>query len=84
MKKKNRTLKKKRKKAVAGRVLGQHRPEKNSAKRLIGSGEVSSPRQTSIVKTSDCVMKYEQGALVRGSDPPKGHRVHVADAGRAG
>ena len=35
------------------------------------------PRQTSIGKNSDCVMKSEQGVLVRGSDPPQGHRVHT-------
>ena len=32
--------------------------------------------QTSIDKTSDCAMKSERGALVRGSDPPSGHSVH--------
>ena len=30
-----------------------------------------------IGKNSDCVMKSEQGALVRGSDPPWDHRVHT-------
>ena len=57
-------------------MLGQDRPEKNSAKRFIRSGEIPSPRQTSIDKTNDCVMKSERGALVRGSDPPSGRSVH--------
>ena len=43
---------------------------------LIRSGEIPSPRQTSIDKTNDCAMKSERGALVRGSDPPFGHSVH--------
>ena len=38
----------------------------------IRSGEIPSPRQTSIDKTNDCAMKSERGALVRGSDPPSG------------
>ena len=57
-------------------ILGQERPEKNPAKCLIRSGEIPSPRQTSIDKTNDCVMSSERDALVRGSDPPSGHRVH--------
>ena len=43
---------------------------------LIRSGEIPSPRQTSIDKTNDCAMKSERGELVRGSDPPSGHSVH--------
>ena len=43
---------------------------------LVRSGEIPSPRQTSLDKTYDCAMKYERGALVRGSDPPSGHSVH--------
>ena len=43
---------------------------------LIRSGEIPSPRQTSIDKTNDRAMKSERGALVRGSDPPSGHSVH--------
>ena len=57
-------------------MLGQDRPEKNSAKCLIRSGEILSPRQTSIDKTNDCAMKSERVALVRGSNPPSGHSVH--------
>ena len=40
------------------------------------SGEIPSPRQTSIDKANDCAMKSERGALVRCSDPPSGHSVH--------
>ena len=40
---------------------------------LIRSGEIPSPRQTSIIKNNDCAMKSERDALVRGSDPPSGH-----------
>ena len=43
---------------------------------LVRSGEIPSPRQTSMDKTNDCAMKSERGALVRGSDPPFGHSVH--------
>ena len=43
---------------------------------LIRSGEIWSPRQTSIDKTNDCAMKSERGALDRDSDPPSGHSVH--------
>ena len=43
---------------------------------LIRSGEIPSPRQTSIDKNNDYAMKSEWGALVRGSDPPSGHSVH--------
>ena len=57
-------------------MLGQDRPEKNSAKCLIRSGEIPSPRQTSIDKTNDYVMKSVRGVLIRGSDPPSGHSVH--------
>ena len=55
-------------------MSGQDRLEKNSAKCLIRSGEIPSPRQKSIDKTNDCVMDYERGALVTGSDPPGGGR----------
>ena len=75
--KKSSKLEKKRKKNP-GPILGQDRPEKNSAKCLIRSGEIPSPRQTSIDKNNDCAMKSEWGALVRGSDAPFGHRVHNA------
>ena len=59
-------------------MLGQDRPEKKSAKCLVRSGEIASPRRTSIDKANDCVMKSELGALVRGSDPPFGRSVHNA------
>ena len=43
---------------------------------LIRSGQIPSPRQTSIDKTNDWAMASERGALVRGSDPPYGHSIH--------
>ena len=55
-------------------MLGQDRPEKNSGKCLIRSGDITSARQASVDKTNDSVMNYERGALVRGSDPPSGHK----------
>ena len=63
-------------------MLGQDRPEKNSSQMLIRSGEIPSPRQTSIDKTNDRAMKSERGALVRGSDPPSGHSVHKTTGDR--
>ena len=57
-------------------MLGQDRPEKNSGKCLIRSGDITSARQASVDKTNDSVMNYERGALVRGSDPPSGHSVY--------
>ena len=45
-------------------MLGQDRPEKNSAICLVRSGEIPSPRETSIDKPTICVMKSERGALV--------------------
>ena len=42
----------------------------------VRSGEIPSPGQTPIDKTTDCAMKSERGALVRGSDPPSDHTVH--------
>ena len=56
-------------------ILGQDRPEKTQAN-VFSSGEILGPRQTSIEKIKDCVMKSERGALVRSSDPPSGHNVH--------
>ena len=70
-------FKKKLKKIIHGQMLGEDRPEKNSAKCVIRSGEIPSPRQTSVDKSNVCVMKSERGALVRGSDPPSGHSVHT-------
>ena len=61
---------KKNKKTNPGWMLGQDRLEKSSAKCLIRSGEIPSPRQTSIDQTNDYVMKSERDALVRGSYPP--------------
>ena len=74
-KKKFQTFQKPRKKIIPGPILGQDRPENNSAKCLmfVRSGEILSPGQTSIDKTNDCAMKSERGAPVRGSDPPSGH-----------
>ena len=43
---------------------------------FIRSGEMPSPRQTSIDKTNDYAVKSKRGALVRGSDRPSGHSVH--------
>ena len=57
---------------MSGQILGQDGLGKTQAKGLIRSGEIPSPRQTSIDKNNDCVMKSERGALVRGSDPPSG------------
>ena len=57
-------------------MLGQDQPETNSAKRLIRSAEIPSPRQTSNDKTDDCVMKSERGAFVKVSNPPSGRSVH--------
>jgi len=58
-------------------MLGQDRPEKNSGRSLVRSGEIPSPRQTSIDKTNDCVMNSGRSALVRGSGPPLAHRLHT-------
>ena len=51
---------KKTKQTIPGQMLGQDRREKRS-------GEIPSPRQTSIDKTNDCAMKSERGALVTGA-----------------
>ena len=58
------------------RHLGPRSALEKLSQTLIRSGEVASPRQTSIDKTNDCLMKSERGALVRDSDPSSGHRVH--------
>ena len=63
-------------------MLGQDRPEKNSGKCLIRSGDITSARQASVDKTNDSVMNYERGALVRGSDPPSGHSLHKTTGDR--
>ena len=42
---------------------------------FVSSGEIPSPGQTSIDKTSDCAMKSEWGALVRAPDSLSGHSV---------
>ena len=70
------TFQKTRKKIIPEQMLGQDRPEKNSAKCLTRSGVIPSPRQTWNDKTNNCVMKSERGALVRGSEPPSGHSVY--------
>ena len=69
-------LKKNTEKKNPGQMLGQDRPEKNSAKCSFHSKRRDSESSTDIDKTSDCAMKAERGALVRGSDPPSGHSVH--------
>ena len=43
---------------------------------FIRSGEIPSPRQTSIDKINVCGMKSKRGALVTGSDPPSAYSVH--------
>ena len=45
------------KKTIMGPMLGQDRLQKSSGGCLVRSGEIPSPRQTSIDKTNDCVMK---------------------------
>ena len=65
-KKKFQTWKKKNEENSSRSGVGQNRPEKNPAERLIRSGEIPSPRQASIDKTNDCVKKSERGAIVRG------------------
>ena len=72
-------LKKKTKKVFPGQILGLDRLDVNSAKCLIRSGEIPSPRQTSIYKNNDCVVKSERDALVRGSDPPSRSVHNMAD-----
>ena len=49
---------------------------------FVRSGEIPSPRQTSIDETNDCAMESERGALVRGSDPPSSHSVHNTNGDR--
>ena len=61
-------------------MLGQNRPEKTQWN-VIRSGEIPSPRQTSIDKSNDCVMNSYRGTLVGGSDPPSGHSVHNTAGG---
>ena len=46
------------------------------------SGEIPSPGQTSMDKTNDYAVKFERGALVRGSDLPFGHSVHKTTGDR--
>ena len=63
------------KKRILGRSwakIGRRKTQPN----VVRSGEIPSPRQTSIDNTNDCAMKSERGALVRGSDPSSGHSVH--------
>ena len=64
-------------KQIPGRMLGQNRPDKNSAICLIRAARfrvLESHRSTRPTRTS---YKSERGALVRGSDPPLGHSVHT-------
>ena len=69
-------FKKQTNKKILGRSWAKIGLRKTQATCLVRSGEIPSPRQTSIDKTSDCVINSERGALVRGSDPPSGHSVH--------
>ena len=57
-------------KTILGPRLGQDRLQENSGACLVRSGEIPSPRQTSIDKTNDCFTNYERSALDRGCDPP--------------
>ena len=67
-------MKKKTEKINPGQMLGQDRPEKNSAK---CSFEAARLRALDIHRSTQTrLMKSERGALVRGSDPPSGHSVH--------
>ena len=50
--------------------LGSRSAWEKLSQMLIRSGEIPSPRQTSIDKTNDCAMKSERGVLIGGSDPP--------------
>ena len=80
--------KKKEEKKKPGQTLAQGRPDKSSAKCSFRSGEIPSPRQTSIDQSNDCVMTSERGALVRGSELPSGQysqhgRLNVTGAGQA-
>ena len=68
-------LKKSQKKYIVGRLWPKIGLRKVS-QMIVGSGEISSPGQTSMDETNDCAMKCERGALVKGSDPPSGHSVH--------
>ena len=72
-------------KIIPGQLLGQYRPDKNSAKRLNRSGEVPSPPHISIDKTDDCVTSSERGEFVKGSDTATDHSVQdtAGDAWRA-
>ena len=87
---KNQTLKEKKEKQFLAGCWGKIGLRNTRRNVFIRSGEIPSPRQTSVDKTNDCVMKFERGALVRGSDPPSGHSarmtagvVYVAVAGQA-
>ena len=57
-------------KTILGPMLGQDRLQKNSGGCLVRSGEIPSPRQTSIDETDDLVMNSERSALGRGPVPP--------------
>ena len=75
------TFRKPRKKYFLGRSWGKIGLRKLS-QMLVRSGEIPSPRQTSIDKNDDCAMKSERGVLVRGSDQPSGHSVHKTTGDR--
>ena len=44
-------------------MLGQNRLQKNSLGSLVRSGEIPSPRQTSIDETNDCAMNSKLSVL---------------------
>ena len=73
---KNQTLKEKKEKQFLAGCWGKIGLRNTRRNVFIRSGEIPSPRQTSVDKTNDCSMKSELGALVRGSDPPSSHSVH--------
>ena len=65
------------KKAIMGPMLGQGRLQKNSGGCLVRSGEIPSPRQTSIDKTNHYIMNSERSTLVRSLGAPTDPRVTV-------
>ena len=68
-------LKPRKNRVIPGPILGQDRPEKNSAKCLFEAARY---------RTNDGAMKSERGAPVRGSDPPSGHSVRASDTNTFG
>ena len=75
LQKKSSKLEKKNEKNRSWADVGPRPAGEKLSEMLIRSGEIPSPRETSMDKTNACVMKSERGALVRSSDPPSGHSV---------